>query len=337
MNDLEKLIITRTLGKLSFFLPSTINFVENYERIQKRLITDECIHNDIRAVAFSASNALLRSPSCDHSVASLILAMQEALIETRPETPPPPPPPSDWCPNIVILDGNVGAGKTTVLTNLVIDPDIKDRIHVVFEPVVQFKPDLDIYLKDRNTLAYWFQDRVCRAILENMAKEIEAARTKGAEVIIFERTVASCFMFAECQEWHNKRVRDTAFEMIKEHFEKQTKMFKSLGNPTIEHVYLYVPPEECLQRIKARGRGKEPDAYDLSYLRKLDAAHSSAQFINWTRKDRYEIVNCSGTDRLTGEIKNADACGELKEFIINRALQHSKSEQLPQSQLPTKE
>lgn len=151
---------------------------------------------------------------------------------------------------IFVVEGNIGAGKTTILKEL---EKAIPRCAVLYEPVERWKNVnggnlLDKFYSNPQRWAFTFE-------LESMAskvRELKRLLNSEAEVIIMERSIFS----------------DKAFQTVSFLSNKLSSMETSLLDdlrkdfmydyPSINAVfYLDVDPKVCLERIKKRGRKEE--------------------------------------------------------------------------------
>lgn len=157
---------------------------------------------------------------------------------------------------IYTLDGNIGAGKTTVLEylhnhyNFAIDP----------EPIGKWKPYLD-EMYHHNRGAFNFQVRVWldRCWLQE----------KTNAHLIMERSPffqANAFVAINAE---NGRINAADHQLLREMYEKAFRMWA----PTAM-IYLRSSPDQCLARIKSRGRPAESGLTE-AYIRRLHDFHET--------------------------------------------------------------
>ena len=178
---------------------------------------------------------------------------------------------------IYALEGNIGAGKTTILK--IISNHFKD-IELVEEPVSQWQNLggsnlLDAFYTDPKRWGFSFE---FFSMLTKIRALLNAANS-DKPIIIIERSILS-----------NKVFMDISLEL-----EKLDKMeycmLKNTYNFYLEHVYpqlsgiiyLDTPVDECIRRITKRNRGEEC-SIEKSYLELLkkkfdELANSSAMVV----------------------------------------------------------
>jgi deoxyadenosine/deoxycytidine kinase len=158
---------------------------------------------------------------------------------------------------IYTLDGNIGCGKTTVLEylhthyNFAIDP----------EPVQKWKPYLE-EMYHHNRGAFNFQVRVWldRCWLQE----------KTNTHLIMERSPyfqANVFVPINSE---NGRINAGDSALLREMYEKAFRIWSPIGM-----IYLRSSPDQCIARIKHRGRPSE-NGLTEAYIRRLHEFHENA-------------------------------------------------------------
>lgn len=170
---------------------------------------------------------------------------------------------------IVVVEGNVGAGKSTFLRLL----GKHLPVHLVYEPHEKWQNIggenlLDYFYKDSSRWAYTFQSYAF--ITRVLALEQQIASIKHP-IIILERSVYSdrycfaknCFELGlmTSLEW---KVYQEWFEWLVEERGKKPDAF----------IYLQTDPEICYRRMLKRSRSEEA-AVPLNYLQMLHDKHEN--------------------------------------------------------------
>jgi deoxyadenosine/deoxycytidine kinase len=169
----------------------------------------------------------------------------------------------------IIVEGNIGAGKTTYLKLLKEFTD--EELDVNIEPLAMWKELglLEAFYNDQKRWAYTFQST---AFVTRFAVAAQP-RVNPKGVRVLERSVFAdnkCFAATQYEvgnmndmEWH-------AYSMW---YEVMTQKFPDiLAFDKI--IYLRATPETCLRRIKTRDRDAESDM-DVNYLRALHAKYEA--------------------------------------------------------------
>lgn len=158
---------------------------------------------------------------------------------------------------MIIVEGNIGAGKSTLTKELAQQLGAK----AFFEPV-EANPYLESYYKDPKKYALAMQFYLMSVRYEMHLQGIEHIWRTGTPAI-FDRSIYGDAVFAK-RNWLDGNMTDLDFE----NYNKMRRvMFKSLMVP---HVTLYLrnSPERTLQNINSRSRDCE-SSIPLEYLKGL--------------------------------------------------------------------
>ncbi|MBX9768369.1 MAG: deoxynucleoside kinase [Bdellovibrionales bacterium] len=158
---------------------------------------------------------------------------------------------------MIIVEGNIGAGKSTLTKELAKHLGAK----AFFEPV-ESNPYLESYYQDPKKYALAMQFYLMSVRYEMHLEGIEHIWRTGTPAI-FDRSIYGDAVFAK-RNWLDGNMTDLDFE----NYNKMRRvMFKSLMVP---HVTLYLKnsPERTLQNINSRSRGCEA-SIPLEYLKGL--------------------------------------------------------------------
>lgn len=153
---------------------------------------------------------------------------------------------------IVCIDGNIGAGKTTVLQ------EIEKKGYPVYYEPFQDNPWLPLYYQDPQKYALntqiWF--------LSERFRQYKNADFSTMKIVFIERSqYTDRFIFVELIKQQGN-MNDLEVDTYKHHFE----IYK---NPLPElTIVLDTPPTECKDRMTKRGRGME-EGVPLDYLQQL--------------------------------------------------------------------
>ena len=200
---------------------------------------------------------------------------------------------------IYALEGNIGAGKTTILK--LINKNFND-IKFVEEPVKQWQNLggmnlLDAFYSDPKRWGFSFEFFSMLTKIESLLKAADSDKS----IIIIERSLIS-----------NKIFMDISKELGKLN-NMEYNMLMNTYNFYLEHVYpqlagviyLDTPVDECIRRINKRNRGEEC-SIDREYLelikKKLDELANSSTIIVNKIDGMYELER--DTPRLCENILN---------------------------------
>ncbi len=167
----------------------------------------------------------------------------------------------------LIVEGNIGAGKSTFLSIVKknLDLDIIYEPHEQWQSVAGEHNLLELFYSDTKRWAYAFQTYafVSRVVAQEKAKK-EATKT-----LLFERSVYSdryCFA-KNCYEMGTMTALE--WSLYKEWF---SWLVETHVTPPDGFIYLKASPECCLDRIFKRQREEERNV-PLSYIEKLYEKH----------------------------------------------------------------
>lgn len=159
---------------------------------------------------------------------------------------------------MIIIEGNIGAGKSTLTTQLSEALGAK----AFYEPVAT-NPYLEKYYEDPKRYALPMQFYLMSNRYSYHQEGIEHIWKTG-QSCIFDRSIYGDAIFAK-RNWLDGNMSKLDFE----NYNKMREvMLKSLMVPHVT-LYLDAKPETCLKNINGRSRGCE-SGIPLSYLQGLD-------------------------------------------------------------------
>lgn len=151
----------------------------------------------------------------------------------------------------IVIDGNIGSGKSTVLNLL----KSKNKLNVINEDLVSWKPYLEQFYGDMDKNSLSFQMKVLLHHLE-VYKNIS---WEGGNHIL-ERSPLSCIhVFGESLKKEGK-LSDLDIQLMIDYN-------KAFGWYPDILIYIKTDPEVSFQRIKERGRNGE--TVPLNYLKDI--------------------------------------------------------------------
>jgi deoxyadenosine/deoxycytidine kinase len=181
----------------------------------------------------------------------------------------------EW-PNIISVDGNIGAGKSTFLEEVAEYYRDDPTVIILKEPVDKWTklmdPDTNIsllesYYENPITFAFPFQVYILQTLIQAMDATIKA--NPQCRLLICERSIlTSRHVFSRMLHYHEVmnpieyQIYENMFQMIP-HIEKYypTKIF-----------YLKVDPMLCHDRVQLRNRKGEEDITN-DYLDECEEFH----------------------------------------------------------------
>lgn len=188
-------------------------------------------------------------------------------------------------PMIISVEGNIGAGKTTIIDKL--EEKMANRTDVVFlrEPVDIWESITDKNTNENilqkfygNTKRYSFSFQVM-AYSTRLSLIREAVRNNpNCKVIVCERSLdADKNIFAKML-YDDGMIEDIEYQIYQHFYKEYSSEFKLDGI-----VYIDANAETCDKRVKKRSRDGE-STIELDYLKKCETYHN-----NWLKHNKKEV------------------------------------------------
>lgn len=208
---------------------------------------------------------------------------------------------------IIHVEGNIGAGKSTLMDLL--KNDLINKAEFFKEPVKKWQTLnghnlLELMYKEPKRYGSTFQSYAMLTTLKQIKKFKESTKP----LKFFERSLRSmknCFVEAMKS---NEIIDDVTYAVFMEWFKFIEKKFRRRRccKPDLV-IYIKTSPENLLERIKQRGRYEESNM-DLGYLTLLHNLHE--EWIQKIKNEEKQIIVING-DVSFEEIRN-----EYNEKII---------------------
>ena len=172
---------------------------------------------------------------------------------------------------VVVLDGNIAAGKTSVGRELA-----RRGYDVVFEDVEGWGGALAKFYKDKARYSFLLQSRILLSMHERHRAVAAPHPNQPAEepdaeparrVVFFERSPQSSLIFVEESK--------AAGHLDEDEYATFLEMHAKLGWFPDRVLWVDTPVQECAHRMARRGRAAEADV-DVAYLERLDARYRTA-------------------------------------------------------------
>jgi deoxyadenosine/deoxycytidine kinase len=197
---------------------------------------------------------------------------------------------------MILFEGNIGAGKSTVGRRLA----ESELFGFVEEPVGAWQQDfeenlLDLFYKDTNRWAFTFQ----LAAFTTRAKTwTEVLSIIDHRNVVLERSIY-CDRYVFAKNCYQSGL------MKKTEWQLYCKLWDWLESNWCAEpdriMYLRTPAEVCLERIEARGRAEE-STIPIEYLRDLEILHDEWLIDNpkaividgckqWSARDIYDVLS----------------------------------------------
>lgn len=218
---------------------------------------------------------------------------------------------------LVSLEGNISAGKSTIINRLKEKTRDDPLFMIVDEPVDAWENVknekneniLDAFYKDPKDVAFTFQMCAIYTRKKSLEKAFETAsklslKTGETVVILIERTILTDFHIFTKMLHDSGNISVLSLNTYKlwyEEFKEKFKLDKS--------VYLRTSPEICFERVQKRKR-KGEERITLDYLKSCHNQHET--FFNEVLKDMDSIV-------MEGDIKSGTP---NYEHNIEKILEH---------------
>lgn len=206
---------------------------------------------------------------------------------------------------LFFLEGNIGVGKTTLLSKLEHLPNVR----VVYEPVDEWmnmratadSPSVfELYYSDKQKYGFMFQMVALQTRIKHIMNILATA--KEGEIIVCERSyLTDKNIFAKML------LNETEYMVYDQWYTYLIDLIK----PKVDGIiYLRVNPRICMERIKKRNRPGE--TIDTAYLTKLHIQHDY-----WLLEEKTDVCIMI----INGDDENLEVTPALCNFIsYNREL-----------------
>ena len=156
---------------------------------------------------------------------------------------------------IITNDGNIGAGKTTILNYI----HANHNIYIDLEPIDKWKPFLDdIYVNKQKFFNFQIRVWLDRSWIQEKDNN---------SVIVMERSPYFIRNTFNQSMMNNNLINLQENTIMNELYDKTDIIWKSNY-----YIYIRSSPEKCLERIMERGRENEM-AIDIDYLTEIHTLH----------------------------------------------------------------
>jgi deoxycitidine kinase len=174
---------------------------------------------------------------------------------------------------VISIEGNIGAGKTTLITAIEKIADksfcvLREPVHL-WEKVRDPHTDetiLEKFYRDSKTYAFPFQVMAFQTRLQEFRRVL--SENRDCKVLFCERSLeADANIFAKMLH-DDGFIEPICYDIYKQMYESAIAEFS-----VDQFVYMRVDPQICSERIVMRGRQGE-EAIPLEYLEKCHTYHS---------------------------------------------------------------
>jgi len=241
------------------------------------------LDNTLLLEAYYASIDISRSVSIP--ITPPPIQLKEVVITPQEEEEKPK--------NIVILDGNIGAGKSTIINGLQKAYDDNRDVVITSEPLHKWEKFLPIYYSDPDKYAPLMQALVATAHTDNVTEVISDPKNKNAKVFVFERDVQSCNIFAKAL-----KLTQPSLDLI-DGVVQQFSLPKKIDIPPVtRRIWVDTSPEECIGRMGLRARPGE-ELVKPSFLMELHM--QTAEYYYSMPRNLWRVVDGSQHQALVVE------------------------------------
>ncbi len=198
--------------------------------------------------------------------------------------------------NYIAIEGNIGAGKTS-LANMMSD---EFNAKLVLERFAD-NPFLPKFYKDEERYAFPLE-------MSFLADRYQQLSDDLAQFDLFKNFIVSDYYIFKSLIFAQVTLHKDEYKLYRKMFDL---MYKEITKPDV-YVYLYQNTERLLQNIKKRGRDYEQNI-EASYLQKIHDGYSN--FIKTQQDLNILIIDVSELDFVNNE--------EDYHFIINKIKNHN--------------
>jgi deoxyadenosine/deoxycytidine kinase len=225
-------------------------------------------------------------------------------------------------PMIISVEGNIGAGKTTIIEQMQLQME-SDKIIFLREPVdlwesikdpVDGESILVKFYKNPSKYAFSFQVMAYATRLSMIKNVIQ--KNPQCEVIICERSLdADKNIFAKMLH-HDGLIENVEFQIYNKFYQEYPENYK-----LHKIIYIDADPDVCSNRIGKRGRDGEA-GITLEYLEKCKNFHEKWLIEGEGFHPECRILHIKTNDNATYNKEDKTDCGNqwiqlIYEFIVN--------------------
>jgi deoxyadenosine/deoxycytidine kinase len=192
---------------------------------------------------------------------------------------------------LVLLEGNIAAGKTTLGQQLTASP----AFEFVPEPVDRWQSGFAANLLERfyaDTARWAFTLQICAFVTRTQA--IQAHAADHERVTVFERSIY-CDRHVFAKNLHQHGFMDDTEWALYLHFWNHLHDSAPIPDAIL---YLRTPAEECYHRLQIRARAEEK-TIPLDYLQQLEARHD--EWLLTPENAGYPVVVLDGSHEWTAD------------------------------------
>lgn len=184
--------------------------------------------------------------------------------------------------NYVVIEGNIGAGKTTLATR------IADQFnaHLILERFAD-NPFLPKFYDDPEKYSFPLELSFLASRYKQLKEELEPRN-------LFRTFTVADYYFMKSLVFAASTLKGDEYNLYRQIF---YIIYGSLPKPDI-YIYLHLSPERLLQNIEKRGRSYEK-SITLSYLRKIQDSYFT--FFRQNPENKYLVIDVDKIDFVENE------------------------------------
>ena len=198
--------------------------------------------------------------------------------------------------NYIAIEGNIGAGKTTLATKIAEDCNAK----IILERFAD-NPFLPKFYKDQNRYAFPLE-------MSFLADRYQQLSDDLAQFDLFKDFVVADYHIFKSQIFAKVTLQEDEFRLYKTMFDI---MYKEMPKPDL-YVYLYQNTDRLLANIKKRGRSYEQDITS-NYLEKINQGY--LEYIKSQTDINVLIIDISDLDFIKNQEDYIFILNEIKNKI----------------------
>tara|TARA_Y100000816_G_C25867831_1_gene452983 strand:- start:8 stop:622 length:615 start_codon:yes stop_codon:yes gene_type:complete len=194
---------------------------------------------------------------------------------------------------LIIIGGNIGSGKSTVIRGLE-----EKGIECVREPIEKWQPWLNKFYEDPKKYSMGFQLQ----IIKEFYKILKDKKDKKLYLVMERGMYDSIHIFAKNLK-NNNMLSDYEYNMILEYYE-----IMNINEPSL-YIYIHTKPSLCMERIKTRNRECEQEI-KIEYLEEINSLYEE----EFNKENcNFLIEKVDGNDKIENVLKKTHTC------ILNNA------------------
>lgn len=228
---------------------------------------------------------------------------------------------------LVLVEGNIGAGKSTFCSELriALQQDY-ENVFLLSEPVSNWQDFgggtnlLELFYQDKSRWGLAFQTNVLIDMERQFAQAVKLSSTIPESVVILDRSLLSCGIFMRILHSHMKSFEA---QILKKLFDRFVEGFLKVPFVMIK---LDTDPAKCLERIRIRSRHEETGAVTLEYLELLKAAHRKEITRYSDIFSKMKLLSIRG-DAIPIAFRNDDTVWERVIIDVKKKIQQVRNNQ----------